>query len=118
MNIPDAAETTELPNSDLTLRARESSGSPAGQAAGWWKRAQCRGADADSFFPLPNDQDAVERALEICGRCPVRNPCRRYAMSHRERHGIWGGLTETTRETFMRKASAARRRREATPAER
>jgi WhiB family redox-sensing transcriptional regulator len=106
MNIPDAAETTDLPTSDHTMRAREASGPLVGSALGWWARAHCRGADIDNFFPLPDYQNAVDRALEICGQCPVRNPCRRYAISHRERYGIWGGLTEATREVLMRRASA------------
>ncbi|WP_443054276.1 WhiB family transcriptional regulator [Streptomyces sp. NBC_00271] len=75
---------------------------------GWWKRAHCRGSDVDNFFPLPNDRPAVERALEMCCRCPVRNPCRRYAISHSERYGIWGGLTEATREALMRRTPVPR----------
>ena len=101
-------------NSDATeTRARGTSGSPGGSAVGWWKRAHCRGADIENFFPLPNDQDTIERALEMCGQCPVRNPCRRYAISHSERYGIWGGLTEATREALMRTASVHRRPRKA-----
>lgn len=71
-------------------------------AVSWWKAAYCRGADIKTFFPLPGDEVTIQRALSICGRCPVRIPCRRYALSHRERHGIWGGLTEETRATLLR----------------
>lgn len=69
--------------------------------AGWWQAASCRGADTETFFPLPGDQSGVQRALAICELCPVRVPCRRYALGHRERHGIWGGLTEETRELLI-----------------
>ncbi|MFJ5303194.1 WhiB family transcriptional regulator [Streptomyces sp. NPDC088350] len=75
---------------------------PARSAAGWWSAASCRGADIDTFFPSPGDLATVQRALTICDRCPVRISCRRYALDHRERHGIWGGLTEETRETLLR----------------
>lgn len=71
-------------------------------AVSWWQAAYCRGAAIETFFPLPGDEVTIQRALSICGRCPVRIPCRRYALSHRERHGIWGGLTEETRATLMR----------------
>ncbi|MER5435532.1 WhiB family transcriptional regulator [Streptomyces sp. NPDC002588] len=70
--------------------------------AGWWQAACCRGADTETFFPLPGDQATVQRALAICESCPVRIPCRRYALGSRERHGIWGGLTEETRELLIR----------------
>jgi WhiB family redox-sensing transcriptional regulator len=75
---------------------------PVRSVAGWWLVASCRGADIETFFPPPGDLATVRRALTICDRCPVRVPCRRYALDHRERHGIWGGLTEETRETLIR----------------
>ncbi|MCX4766761.1 WhiB family transcriptional regulator [Streptomyces sp. NBC_01275] len=75
---------------------------PVRSAAGWWPAASCRGADIETFFPPPGDLAAVQRALMTCDQCPVRIPCRRYALDHRERHGIWGGLTEETRETLLR----------------
>ncbi|MFD9316414.1 WhiB family transcriptional regulator [Streptomyces sp. NPDC060053] len=75
---------------------------PVLSAAGRWPAASCRGVDIDIFFPTPGDLATVEQALTICDHCPVRIPCRRYALNHRERHGIWGGLTEETRETLLR----------------
>jgi hypothetical protein len=62
----------------------------------------CRGADMTTFFPAPGDLATVRRALMICDRCPVRIPCRQYALDNRERYGIWGGLTEETRATLTR----------------
>ncbi|MCX4702763.1 WhiB family transcriptional regulator [Streptomyces sp. NBC_01373] len=76
--------------------------SPTRSAMGWSGAARCRGADIETFFPPPGDQAAVRRALTICDLCPVLIPCRRYALSHRERHGIWGGLTEEIRDTLIR----------------
>jgi len=75
---------------------------PVRPAVGWWPAASCRGAGIETFFPPPGGLAAVRRALLICDRCPVRIPCRRYALDHRERYGIWGGLTEETRETLIR----------------
>ncbi|MGI5135672.1 WhiB family transcriptional regulator [Streptomyces sp. CA-106110] len=70
----------------------------------WRQRASCRGADVETFFPLPNERAAVERALELCCRCPALTPCQQYAISRRERYGIWGGLTEEAREWIMRRS--------------
>ncbi|MEV7732984.1 WhiB family transcriptional regulator [Streptomyces sp. NPDC088921] len=75
---------------------------PVRPAVGGWPSAACRGADMKTFFPAPGDLATVRRALTICDRCPVRIPCRRYALDNRERYGIWGGLTEETRETLIR----------------
>ncbi|MFJ9100864.1 WhiB family transcriptional regulator [Streptomyces sp. NPDC102405] len=75
---------------------------PVRPAAGGWQSAACRGVDMKTFFPAPSDLATVRRALMICDECPVRIPCRRYALDNRERYGIWGGLTEETRETLIR----------------
>lgn len=82
--------------------APDDDGRAACSTAGWWQAANCRGADTEAFFPPPGDQSGIQRALAICESCPVRIPCRRYALGHRERHGIWGGLTEETRELLIR----------------
>lgn len=66
----------------------------------WRDRARCRGADPEIFFPL-DDEDAAE-AKEICASCPVREACLEYAITHRERIGVWGGLTERERRRLIR----------------
>ena len=38
-----------------------------------------------------------QRAKEICGSCAVSEQCLAYALTIREQHGIWGGLTENER---------------------
>lgn len=86
------APRTPLMNNRV-LTVRPAVGEPA---------AACRGADMKTFFPAPGDLVTVRRALMICDRCPVRIPCRQYALDHRERYGIWGGLTEETRATLIR----------------
>jgi WhiB family redox-sensing transcriptional regulator len=44
------------------------------------------------------------RAKEICQTCPVREPCREYALEIREQHGIWGGMTESERRQVLNAA--------------
>jgi WhiB family redox-sensing transcriptional regulator len=59
------------------------------------------------FFP-PTYQERKDereererRAKAICASCAVRRDCLDYAMSIRELHGIWGGLTEAERRSVL-----------------
>jgi WhiB family transcriptional regulator, redox-sensing transcriptional regulator len=84
---------------------------PAPLSAGWRDRAGCRGTDLQVFFP--GRGEPAEPARRICARCPVRQPCLDYAISHAIVHGIWGGLTERDRRVLRsRHAGAARRERD------
>ena len=73
------------------------------EQADWQLRAACLGPHAGVFFPptQPERRDEKhfreERAKSICGDCTVRDDCLEYALSIRERHGIWGGLSEAER---------------------
>ena len=73
----------------------------------WQVRAACRGPGAQLFFP-PTYQERKDereererRAKAICRDCAVRRECLDYAMSIRELHGIWGGLTEAERRSVL-----------------
>lgn len=59
----------------------------------WQQDAACRGVLPDVFFP---DEDPAA-AKAICSSCPVRLDCLAFAFEHKERYGIWGGLTEKER---------------------
>ena len=64
------------------------------------------------FFP--GRGETAEPAQQICARCPVRQQCLDYAISHAIVHGIWGGLTERDRRALRtRHVGAARRERDA-----
>jgi WhiB family redox-sensing transcriptional regulator len=79
--------------------------------ADWRDRAACRGAELDVFFP--GRGESAEPARQICARCPVRQPCLDYAVSHEIVHGIWGGLAERDRRALRtRHVRAARRERD------
>ena len=71
------------------------------RAIGAWRdQARCRGVDPDIFHPSDED-DGVE-AKAICAQCPVREPCLEYALSTREKDGVWGGLTARERRRVLR----------------
>jgi WhiB family redox-sensing transcriptional regulator len=73
----------------------------------WQSRAACRGPESALFFPptypeRKEERDAREaRAKAICAECRVRAECLEYALSIREPHGIWGGLTEAERRLLI-----------------
>src|SRR5947208_10972848 len=66
----------------------------------WRQRAACRGVDPEVFYPV-SDDDADE-AKAICAQCPVRQACLEYALTNRERDGVWGGATERERRRIVR----------------
>jgi WhiB family redox-sensing transcriptional regulator len=66
----------------------------------WRQAARCRGVDPEIFHP-ESDDDAAE-AKAICEACPVREPCLEHAIVVREKHGVWGGLTERERRRLIR----------------
>lgn len=67
----------------------------------WTEQALCASISGDFWYP--EDGKYGLEALRICnGRtpedaCPVRAQCLSYALRHRERAGIWGGLSTPDR---------------------
>jgi WhiB family redox-sensing transcriptional regulator len=55
----------------------------------WSRRAACRGADPDLFFPA-NTGDDVSVAVALCADCAVVAECARYGRDTRS-VGIFGG---------------------------
>jgi WhiB family transcriptional regulator, redox-sensing transcriptional regulator len=73
--------------------------------AGWRSAAACRLSDPDLFFPVSSvgiAQREIAEALAVCASCPVQAPCREFALRTRQRHGIWGGMTEDERRQLWR----------------
>ena len=66
----------------------------------WRQYARCLGADPELFYPTSDE--AAEEARAICTICPVREPCLEYAITAREKQGVWGGLTERERRRMIR----------------
>jgi len=78
----------------------------------WQDRGRCRDLDPDLFFPpLESESNEQRHAREsaakaVCAACPVRSDCLSWAISNRERLGVWGGLNERERQAV----TALRRR--------
>ena len=72
----------------------------------WQREGLCITGTAgllDAFFPGPGEP--LNKAREICARCPVANECAEYAIVNNEKFGVWGGTSEAER----RKERARRR---------
>lgn len=76
----------------------------------WQYRAACRGPQSRTFFPPAQGERRHERAERearakaICNQCAVVSDCLEYAVSIRERHGVWGGLSEAERRQLIKAA--------------
>ena len=113
MSVSDPLHSTVLHSSyDAAVGDIHSSSLPfAPGLKGWQQIAACRGIDAAIFFPDDEDDNA-ELAKEICSGCSVATPCLEYAISVREKEGVWGGATQRERRSIIRKRrrAAARQR--------
>ncbi|HEY5650735.1 MAG TPA: WhiB family transcriptional regulator [Acidimicrobiia bacterium] len=74
----------------------------------WQDYANCRGADADLFFPERGA--STRRAKSICSACDVRMDCLEYALINGEKFGIWGGMSERERRRVRRERMISARR--------
>ena len=73
----------------------------------WQYEGACRDQDPDVFFSPDAERGPRRRAREaaakaLCAVCPVIEQCRNHALTVREPHGVWGGLTITEREQLLR----------------
>ncbi|MER6961641.1 MULTISPECIES: WhiB family transcriptional regulator [unclassified Streptomyces] len=72
----------------------------------WRERAACLRVDPDLFFPVGHTGpalDQIDEAKAVCGRCPVMEQCRDWAVEVGQVEGIWGGMTESERRALRRR---------------
>ncbi|MDP2622657.1 MAG: WhiB family transcriptional regulator [Actinomycetota bacterium] len=75
----------------------------------WQDEANCKGANADLFFP---ERGASTRSAKaICRECEVRADCLEFAIVTGEKFGIWGGMSERERRRVRRERQVAASRR-------
>jgi WhiB family redox-sensing transcriptional regulator len=74
----------------------------------WQDYANCRGADADLFFPERGA--STRKAKAICNACEVKEQCLDYAIVNGEKFGIWGGMSERERRRVRRARTVAARK--------
>jgi WhiB family redox-sensing transcriptional regulator len=75
----------------------------------WQDEANCKGANADLFFP---ERGASTRSAKaICRECEVRADCLEFAIVTGEKFGNWGGMSERERRRVRRERQVAAARR-------
>jgi WhiB family redox-sensing transcriptional regulator len=63
----------------------------------------CAEVDGDIWFPEQgSDHRVIGVAKSVCKRCTHQFECAEWGI-HKERFGIWGGLTASDREVVRRK---------------
>jgi WhiB family redox-sensing transcriptional regulator len=75
----------------------------------WQDHANCKGANADLFFPERGASTRTAKA--ICRECQVRPECLEFAITTGEKFGIWGGMSERERRRVRRERQIAAARR-------
>lgn len=64
----------------------------------WQEKAGCKGHPANLFFldsangVTTHYRRALEKARQVCVKCPVMNECYNYAVQAKEQYGVWGGV--------------------------
>jgi WhiB family transcriptional regulator, redox-sensing transcriptional regulator len=98
--------------SDQRLIERGRGSTPVLRSWRWQADAACSAEPSDLFFGPDGEKpvqrtDREERALAICARCPVREPCQNHAVGLPETYGVWGGTTEAVRVAIRRSQFAS-----------
>jgi len=88
--------------STVLERSRTTKTASGPSAQKWRSIGLCRGSDTMVFYPPSDDHSLAEEAKTICSMCAVRRPCLEFALTTREKHGVWGGLTERERRRMLR----------------
>lgn len=76
----------------------------------WVDLASCCDEDPELFFPIGNTGPAIrqiEDAREVCDRCPVEAECLVWALTNNVCDGVWGGTSESERQTIKRRMRRA-----------
>lgn len=67
----------------------------------WMSKASCKNVDQDIFFPdYESQRENIQRqaqAKTICRKCPVAAECLMYAISNKEKYGVWGSFSARER---------------------
>lgn len=79
----------------------------------WRPAAACQTQDPRVFFGGDDETPAERRKREaravlVCAGCAVRQACGDFAIEHRVADGVWGGMTEETRERLIGPATKRR----------
>lgn len=77
--------------------------------AEWMQEALCQEVDPDLFYAERGDAAQVDRAKQVCRRCPVVVECLEHAVKTGEVHGVWGGLAPQERVEWRQRRGMTRK---------
>lgn len=79
------------------------------EEAEWLDEAQCAKEKAAELFFSPASRESrqdrlvrEEAAKLVCQRCVVIKNCLDYALSTKEKYGVWGGMTAEERLNMIK----------------
>jgi hypothetical protein len=75
----------------------------------WTDAAECSKPQHAHVNFYPERGEDARPAKDVCAVCPVINECLSYALTYRERFGIWGGLSERGRKDMYGGVEPARK---------
>ena len=76
----------------------------SGYGTGDWRdEGLCAQTDPEAFYP--DKGQSPKQAKKVCASCPVQALCLAYALTHDERFGVWGGLSERERRALKKTAT-------------
>ena len=64
----------------------------------WESDALCKEVGPEVFYPSEyQGTNTYEQAVKVCNLCSVKAQCLERALRDEDPHGMWGGVTPTTR---------------------
>jgi WhiB family redox-sensing transcriptional regulator len=93
----------DLPGAPTLIDAVPIDEIPYDDINGWMPYSLCAQSDPEAWFPEKGG--STREAKKICGGCPVRDQCLKWALATDERFGVWGGLSERDRRKLRKKAA-------------
>ena len=73
-------------------------------AAPDWTAGLCAQTDPDLFFAEGKGAQVTTKtrdAKKVCGRCPIQEQCRAWALATEQPAGVWGGLDRDERRAVL-----------------
>lgn len=104
INPPTVGQRTSSTDSVRVVAAHQDS--LVADMLAWQRHAACRGLEAEIFYPSEDDETAFE-AKAVCAACAVSGECLEYAITVREKEGVWGGQTAAERVRIIRRRRRA-----------
>lgn len=71
----------------------------------WREQALCAQVDPDLWFPEKGSQTHASK--KVCAACPVAAQCLEWAVTHKQREGVWGGKSDQERRAIERQRKQA-----------